>query len=422
MHFRILVLAVLSGLAALLLPACQKSADDNSMLLAAGFLLAGSGCPSYNYNLPEGIPQPVVPAENCQTEQKVELGRHLFYDKRLSRDETMSCASCHFQERAFTDGKTRPRGIAHGSFPTGEQHPRNSQHLSNVAYHSVLTWNNPLLTTLESQARVPLFAESTDNSIVELGLQNDSYLEKLRADADYRELFRNAYGSAEDMTEIRVLQAIAAFQRTMMSFESDFDLFQQKKGSLSPAAIRGFQVFNGEQAECFHCHGGFNFTDTSFHGNSATIEVFFHNNGLYSDAEYSSKPTKGLEDISGKSEDRGKFRAPSLRNIARTMPYFHDGSVNCASPPSDGTDSAAMDACAREALTEIVDMYRAGGDAAKRGQPAGSAVDATLIRTFSITDSQRDDLVEFLISLTDDDFLTREPLSNPRPGNPLFGR
>tara|TARA_Y100001937_G_scaffold61180_1_gene83669 strand:+ start:60351 stop:61748 length:1398 start_codon:yes stop_codon:yes gene_type:complete len=397
---------------------CKEDSGNDVALLAA--LAAGGGCPSYDWNLPPGVPAPVVPSDNCMTPARVELGRHLFYDKALSRDESMSCASCHFQERAFADGKTRPRGIAHAGFPTGELHPRNAQHLSNAGYHTKLTWNNPLLDTLEGQSRVPLFSESGDNSIVELGLQDQQYLNKLASDDTYRQLFQQAYDG--DISEQSVRFALASFQRSMTSFDSDYDRFIKGQGSLSPAAYRGFEVFNGEVAECFHCHGGFNFTDTSLHTNSGAVEFAFHNNGLYSDAEYNSKPTKGLQDISNQALDRGKFRAPSLRNIVLTMPYFHDGSVNCSSPPADATNRTAMEACAREALTVIVDMYRAGGDAAKRGQPTGAAVDASLIRPFSITDSQRDDLVEFLISLTDWSFASRSDLANPRPSHSRFGR
>jgi len=121
----------------------------------------------------------------CGTPDRVELGRLLFYDKRLSGDETMSCASCHRQEFAFSDRKVRPRGIAHGSFPSGELHPRNSQHLSNVAYNISLTWANSTQLTLESQAAGPLFAEEGPSTIVELGF-NSSQLEKIKADIRQR--------------------------------------------------------------------------------------------------------------------------------------------------------------------------------------------------------------------------------------------
>lgn len=142
-------------------------------------------CTSYDFGLPAGSPSPLQSPENCGTPDRVELGRLLFYDKRLSGDETMSCASCHRQEFAFSDRKVRPRGIAHGSFPSGELHPRNSQHLSNVAYNISLTWANSTQLTLESQAAGPLFAEEGPSTIVELGF-NSSQLEKIKADIRQR--------------------------------------------------------------------------------------------------------------------------------------------------------------------------------------------------------------------------------------------
>ncbi|MEQ8353233.1 MAG: di-heme enzyme [Leptospiraceae bacterium] len=396
---------------------CADKTEDNSALLLA--LAASGGCAPYEWNLPSGVPSPVVPSDNCQTDARVELGRHLFYDKALSRDESMSCSSCHFQARAFADGKTRPRGLVHAGHPTGELHPRNAQQLSNVAYSSRLTWNNPLLSTLEGQARVPMFSESGPFTIVELGLQNDDYLDTIASDETYRQLFEQAYDG--NINEQNVRFALASFQRSMMSFNSTWDKFTRGTATATPAQVRGFELFNGEIAECFHCHGGFNFSDTSVHSNSATIEFAYHNNGTYSDSEYSSKSTTGLEEVTGDSSDRGKFRAPSLRNLALTMPYFHDGSVNCASPPSNAADQSAMEACAREALRDIVDMYRAGGDALQRGQPVGGSVDTTLIRPFTISDADRNDIVEFLLALTDWDFASDSKLSNPRPSNPRFG-
>ncbi|MCB1317288.1 MAG: hypothetical protein KDK27_15095, partial [Leptospiraceae bacterium] len=339
---RYTAVAAILGFSMASLLRCSDAENDNTALLAA--LAASGGCPTYNWGLPSNIPSPVVPSDNCQTDAKVEVGRYLFYDKALSRDESMSCASCHLQSRAFTDGKDRPRGIAHDSYPTGEQHARNAQHLSNAAYHTKITWNNPLLDTLEVQARVPMFAESGPHSIVELGLQDQSYIQKLENDGVYREAFQKAFDG--QINEQNVRFALAAFQRSLMSFNSDYDKFTRKEGNLSASAYRGFEVFNGETAECFHCHGGFNFTDTSLHSNSGAVEFQYHNNGLYSDTEYTSLATKGVEDITAQSTDRGKFRAPSLRNIALTMPYFHDGSVTCTSPPADPTNKTAMENCA----------------------------------------------------------------------------
>src|SRR5262249_11079391 len=141
--------------------------------------------PAYIWNLPTGFPAPRVPADNPMTAAKVELGRHLFYDTRLSANGTQSCASCHEQARAFTDGKERAVGS------TGERHPRNSMSLVNVAYFGTLTWANPTLTRLEDQALVPMFGEHP----VELGLRSPgtSLLERLERDGTYQRLFAEAF-------------------------------------------------------------------------------------------------------------------------------------------------------------------------------------------------------------------------------------
>ncbi|HNF16529.1 MAG TPA: cytochrome c peroxidase, partial [Leptospiraceae bacterium] len=162
-----------------------KSSDsekNKKFLIGAGILASMSG---YNWNLPAGFPVPSVPAENPITDAKVKLGRFLFYEKKLSGNETQSCGSCHLQSIAFADGK--PVGV--GS--TGQSHTRNAQHLSNAAYHTRITWSNNTLKTLEAQARVPMFGISP----VELGLSGDAYLTKLKSDSRYKELFAAAFGA-----------------------------------------------------------------------------------------------------------------------------------------------------------------------------------------------------------------------------------
>ena len=177
---------------------------------------------AYPFPLPPGFPKPYVPQDNPLTTEKVELGRHLFYDKRLSGNGTQSCAGCHEQARAFTDGRT----LAIGS--TGQAHPRNSMTLANVAYAASLTWPNPILTQLELQARVPLFGI---DPVVELGLRGreDEALGRLRAEPRYAPLFAAAFpGEAAPFTIDNVLRALASFQRTIISGNSPFDRFQYR--------------------------------------------------------------------------------------------------------------------------------------------------------------------------------------------------
>ena len=196
----------------------------------------------------------------------------------------------------------------------------------------------------------------------------------------------------------------------MLSFDSTFDKANRGEGGLSAAARRGQIVFDGEVAECFHCHGGFNFTDTFFHSTSAQPEFAYHNNGLYSQTAYDAMPLReqGLIDVTGQSEHQGLFRAPSLRNVALTFPYMHDGSITC-----DAVHAGDDDACATNALEKVIAHYMFGG--------ASHPTKSTFIRSFTLTAQEISDLVEFLKSLSDSDFVSDPALSNPRPGDPNFG-
>jgi len=171
--------------------------------------------PAFAWELPPGFPVPSVPPDNPMSPQKVELGRRLFYDKRLSNNGTFACASCHVQALAFTDG----RATAIGS--TGQLHPRSSMSLANVAYASRLTWANPLMAALERQALVPQFGDAP----VELGLHSIAQIEeRLRGVAIYRTLFRASFPDAEEpLTANHMNKALAAFQRTLISGRSAFD-------------------------------------------------------------------------------------------------------------------------------------------------------------------------------------------------------
>lgn len=380
------------------LPAGKKKTNDsmNQFLLLAGL----NQSPGFNWNLPAGFPIPSVPPENPISEAKVTLGRFLFYDKNLSNNQTQSCSSCHLQSIAFSDG----RSVGLGS--TGEFHPRNPQALSNVAYMSVLTWANSNMKTLELQSRAPLFGISP----IELGLTNDSYLDRFRNNSNYTKLFYDAFGGGlESINEQNIRFALASFQRTLISGNSAYDkyTYQNNKTAMSASAIRGMNIFNGETAECFHCHGGFNFADSTTHSFQSTNEIIYNDNGFKSLTEYNTlnDNQKGFYELSKNSSDIGKFRAPSLRNVAYTYPYMHDGSINCTNPPEAGIYS---ETCAREALEKVVDHYSSGGK-------TPSNKDSTLIKGFSLTTQEKTDLVNFLLSLSDESFITNKNFSNPNP-------
>ena len=356
--------------------------------------ISASSTAVYNWNIPVWMPKPIVPADNPMNSQKVELGRHLFYEQRLSITGEFSCASCHLQKLAFTDGKT----VAVGA--TGEKHSRNSMSLANIAYNPVLTWANPLITKLENQALVPIFGEHP----VEMGMvgMEKQILAMLRDDAKYRLMFTDAFRNDKNPINLSNLtKALAAFERSLISVNSPYDKYRfgGDANAISPAAKRGEKLFNSEDLECFHCHGGINFTDSVMHEKLAFQEIAFHNTGLYNIDGKGSYPANntGVYEITSKPTDMGRFKAPTLRNIALTAPYMHDGSI--------------------ATLEEVIDHYQAGGRTIKTGEFAGigstNPFKSEFISGFKLSESEKQDLLAFLQSLTDEEFIKNPAFSNP---------
>lgn len=251
-----------------------------ALLLVIGACAAEPVEDTWQWSLPPGLPAPEVPAGNPMTASKVELGRMLFFDTRLSADGTQSCASCHDPSRAFTDGRAVPVGI------TGELGRHNSMTLMNVAYASSLTWAADV-ESLEDQALRPILGTSP----VELGVAGHE-AEVLARFTDDAELFVQA---GEDITLRGIARAIASYERTLISGDTPFDRFVRgDKLAMSTAAQRGLTAFDANG--CAACHSGFTLSSTF-----GDARVF--DNGL----------------------GEGKFKAPTLRNITRTAPYFHDG-------------------------------------------------------------------------------------------------
>lgn len=347
----------------------------------------------YQWSLPEQMPRPAVPADNPMSEAKVALGRRLFYDLRLSINNTTSCATCHLQALAFTDGKPRSVGA------TAELHPRGSMSLVNVAYLSRLTWANPLLEHLEDQALIPMFGENP----IEMGMGSREHvlIELLRSDPVYNAALPAVFpGDADPYSVLNAVRAIAAFVRSIVSFDSPYDRYLAgDTTAISASAERGLQLFFSERIECFHCHGGFNFTDSTTHENARVERVGFHNTGLYNMDTNGAYPAEntGLYDMTGERRDMGRFRAPSLRNIAVTAPYMHDGSV--------------------ATLEEVIAHYERGGRLIADGPYAGdgrlSPFKSEFVRGFELTAEERTDLLAFLQALTDEQVLQDPELSNP---------
>jgi cytochrome c peroxidase len=348
----------------------------------------------YQWDLPPGFPYPNVPADNPMTAEKVELGRRLFYDRRLSVNEKQSCATCHQQGRAFADTRGRGRGT------TGELHPRGPMSLANVAYSPVLTWANPNMRKLEAQALVPMFGEDP----VELGMsgKEDVLLSRLKTQPLYWSLFPKAYpAEADPFTLGNVTKAIASFERTILSGDSPYDRYRRgdDPNAISDSAKRGETLFFSERLECFHCHGGFNFTGTLDYYGKGFAEVEFHNTGLYNlPGKFSyPEPNPGLYTFSQEPADVGKFKAPTLRNIELTAPYMHDGSI--------------------ATLSEAIDHYAAGGRKIKDGPYAGDGAAnpnrSEFVKGFSLSAQEKEEVLAFLKSLTDETLLTNPRLSNP---------
>lgn len=370
-------------------------------------LFFGAGCgdsdaaPGWTWDLPDTVPEPRVPEDNPMTVEKVELGRFLFYDTKLSANQTQSCGSCHVQELAFTDGLAQAEGS------TGEIHPRSSMSIANAGYAASLTWANEAVVLLEKQALVPMFGEEP----VELGMAGleDELLRRLREDEDYPGMFAAAYpGQMDPISLDGITKAIAAFQRQVTSFNSKVDRWQQgDRTALDESEQRGMALFFGgtnaagveDAFECFHCHGGFLFSQSSDDAMQVFDQKFFANNGLYNLDEDGSYPAgnEGIYEMSADPADKGRFKPPSLRNIAVTAPYMHDGSI--------------------ETLEEVLDHYARGGRLIESGPHAGDGKDNpnknTLLNGFSMSDQEKQDMLAFLRALTDEDLLTNPAYSDP---------
>lgn len=348
----------------------------------------------YEWKLPPGFPRPKVPFDNLMTMEKVELGRHLFYDHRLSLNQKQSCATCHQQSRAFTDGRARGLGS------TGELHPRGTMSLMNVAYSPVLTWANPNIQRLEQQVLIPLFGDHP----VEMGMsgKEELLIHRLKAERRYQTLFSAAFPSEpEPVTIANVTKAIASFERTLLAGDSPYDEYRRgdDPNAISDSAKRGEGLFFNERLECFHCHGGFNFTGTIDYLGKGSAEIEFHNNGLYNLKQKLSypEPNTGLYDFTRQPEDVGKFKAPTLRNIALTAPYMHDGRV--------------------KTLEDAIEHYAAGGRTIKSGPFAGSGSDnpnkSEFVKPFKLSVQEKRDLLSFLSSLSDPTIAANSEWSDP---------
>ena len=257
----------------------------------------------YPFKLSNRLPIPSLPLDNPLIAERIELGRRLFHDPQLSIDNTIACASCHQEDHAFSDPARISAGV------NGQFSRRHSMPLFNLAWKDSFFWDGRA-QSLREQVLIPI------EDPREMGESMDHVIEKLSADTDYSTLFSNAFGSAS-ITPQTIGLALENFLLSLTSYDSKFDQAMSGKAQLSPSERRGFELFMTEfeprsrqyGADCFHCHGGALFTDNRF-----------HDNGLAQIAA-----DRGLAEVTGNLLDASKFSTPSLRNIALTAPYMHDG-------------------------------------------------------------------------------------------------
>ena len=323
----------------------------------------------YSIEIPELFQQkliaPLIPINNPLTEEGIALGKKLFFDKKLSKDNTQSCASCHNPRNSFTDSLRFSLGV------DGVPGSRNSMPLFNLAwnFNDKFAWDGKELS-LERQALEPV------RNPIEMHNSWPNVALKLQQDQEYPSMFLNAFGT-EKIDSTLVTKAIAQFERTLISGNTKFDQYLLGNTSLSQQELNGFTIFMSEdKGDCFHCHGSDN--------NPLWTDNDFHNNGL--DTSFNDL---GLGAVTGDPNDNGKFKSPSLRNLVYTAPYMHDGRFST--------------------LEEVINHYSEGLQNSSTIDPLMKKVNQGGVQ---LTPLERADLKAFLITLTDDDFINNPSFQN----------
>lgn len=335
-----------------------------SLLIITGLFLAGAVAASvyaegemHGIQFPLGLDAEVfqVPEDNPITPEKIELGKLLYFDKRLSKDGTVSCATCHDPKKGFTDQAQFSTGI------NGQLGDKNSPTVINSAYHFFQFWDGRA-GSLEEQAKGPI------ENPIEMGNTHEGAVQNIAAIAGYRPYFQKAFGS-EEVTIDKIAQAIATFERTVLSGNSAWDryVYNKDESALSDAAKRGLALFEGK-ALCTKCHVGFNLTDG-----------IFHNIGIGMEKE---NPDLGRFKVTKLEKDKGAFKTPILRDLLKTAPYMHDGS--------------------EKTLESVVEYYNRGGN-------SNPWLDSQM-KPLNLSQEEKADLVEFLKSLEGDWTPIEEPV------------
>jgi cytochrome c peroxidase len=334
------------------------AAGGGAKAAAAGEVLKSG---NWSMALPLGLQasSAYIPEDNPMSADKVALGRFLYFDKRLSKDMSIACASCHNPYHGFADPSRTSSGVG---FQLGA---RNSPTVINRLFSAEQFWDGRA-KDLELQSHGPL------TNPVEMAMgSNEDVVQRVQAIAGYKPLFVKAFGDATIDLD-RLGKAIAAFERTVVAGNSPFDRYQAgDKSALSAAAVRGMELFNGK-ANCKACHTGFNFTDETYQDIGVGMDK--------------PTPDAGRFDVTKNNDDRGKFKTPTLRNIVQTAPYMHDGS--------------------EATLAQVVDFYDRGGIA--------NANLSKEIKPLHLSAQEKQDLIAFLESLTGDVTNVSVPESLPK--------
>lgn len=330
----------------------------------------------YLLDVPVQLPSYTIPETNPITKNGVELGRHLFYEKKLSIDNSISCGSCHLQSKGFTDGLKVSIGVRK---QTGK---RSSMALTNLLFLPKNFFWDGRSTDLEHQIIFPI----TDP--VEMDEKIESVILKLKSDKKYEQLFLNAFQNLE-INQDKIVKALAQFERTLLSTNSRYDQYLQKKYNLSASEERGKKLFYQHPdgnlrnvprgGNCGDCHSG-----------SLQTDNLMHNNGL--DDTFLDV---GLENFTGLKSDRAKFRTPSLRNIELTAPYMHDGRF--------------------ETLEDVLNHYNDHVKHTEFTDPLmlASNLGGSLPQELGLTPTEKQDIINFLKTLTDSDFITNPIFAQP---------
>lgn len=359
-----------------ILSACENQAGGGDTVIPEPSPLA--------LNAPSYMGDFIIPADNPTTEEGVALGRMLFYDTRLSRTNTISCASCHEQERAFVDGRRFSRGVF------GRQTAKKSMSLVNVLWENRMFWDGREVG-LEAQALHPIQDPN------EMDMSLEELKGKLQSIPEYPPAFEKAFGTKQVQTE-HIARALAQFQRTLISSNSRYDQYLRGEIALTAQEEEGMILFfthpepsiNLRGGNCGDCH-----LSITTAGSKAGFRGF-HNNGL--DTEENLSP--GLAAVTGNPADRGRFKAPNLRNIMLRAPYMHDGRFSTIEEVLDHYNdhvqmSSTLDVLIQEASNEPI----------LPNEPI----------KLKLTNEEKAAIIAFLHTLTDEEFLNNPAFSNPFP-------